>query len=93
MSDQATADAFMKRQLVLAWVTCVVVLLVLAGVALALFLMPPADTLTPEELRSRHRPVVAAAVAGGVAITVLLAILVRHAVRLAGFTFRKEVHE
>ncbi|HVF75397.1 MAG TPA: hypothetical protein VM938_10145 [Acidimicrobiales bacterium] len=93
MSDQATADAFLRRQLVLTWLAGGVVLLVLAGAALALFLAPPVDAAFPEELRGRYRGFVAVAVAGAVALVVLLAVLVRHAVRLAGFTFRKEVHE
>ena len=93
MSDQATADAFLHRQLVLTWLAGAVVLVVLAAAALALFLAPPVDTPFPEELRGRYRAFVTAAVAGAVALGVLLAVLLRHAVRLAGFTFRKEVHE
>jgi membrane protein YdbS with pleckstrin-like domain len=81
MSDQARADEFLRRQVVLTWVAALVVLVTLSAVALALFLVPAA---------SRAWATAAAAVGAGV-VAVLFAVLLRHAVRLAGFAFRKEL--
>ena len=81
VSDQARADEFLRRQMVLTWVAALVVLVTLSVVALALFLIPAAS-----------RAWATAAAAVGVAVVALLfAVLLRHAVRLAGFAFRREV--
>ncbi len=81
MRDDARADEFLRRQVLLTWVAALVVLVTLTGVALALFLIPAA---------SRTWATAAAAVVVGV-VAVLFAVLLRHVVRLAGFTFRKEM--
>ena len=81
MSDQARADELLRRQVLLTWVSAVVVLVTLSGVALALFLVPAS---------SRAWATAAAAVGAGI-VAVLLAVLVRQAVRLAAFAFRREV--
>ncbi|MDQ3758289.1 MAG: hypothetical protein M3394_10620 [Actinomycetota bacterium] len=81
MSDQSRADEFLRRQLFLTWLAALVVLVTLSGVALALFLIPAS---------SRAWATGAAAVGAGV-VAVLFAVLLRHAVRLAGFAFRREV--
>jgi hypothetical protein len=81
LADEATADAFLRRQLVLTWVTGLVVLVSMAVVALAVFLLPTGSRAW----------VVAAALAGSAALTVLLVVLLRHAVGLARFAFRREV--
>ena len=81
MSDQARADELLRRQVVLTWVAALVVLVTLSGVALALFLIPAA---------SRGWATAAAVVASAV-VAVLFAVLLRHAARLAGFAFRKEM--
>ena len=81
MSDEARADEFLRRQVLLTWVAALVVLVTLSAVALALFLMPAA---------SRTWATVAAAV-GVAVVAVLFAVLLRHVVQLAGFAFRKEM--
>jgi heme A synthase len=81
-TDQATADAFLRKQVVLTALTGAVALAVLAGVALIV-------SWTSE--RSKHIAV-AAIVVALVVLTVALGTLVLHAVRLASFAFRKEVH-
>jgi membrane protein YdbS with pleckstrin-like domain len=81
VTDDARADELFRRQVVLTWVSAVVVLVTLSAVALALFLIPA----------SSRAWATAAAAVGAAVVAVLLAILVRHAVRLAAFTFRREV--
>lgn len=81
-ADQATADAFLRKQVVLTAITGAVALAVLGAVALVV-------SWTSEQ--SKHVAVVAVAVAV-VILTAALGTLVLHAVRLAGFAFRKEVH-
>lgn len=81
MGDEAQADEFLRRQVLLTWVAALVVLVTLSAVALALFLMPAA---------SRAWATAAAAV-GVAVVAVLFAVLLRHVVQLAGFAFRKEM--
>ena len=81
-ADQATADEFLRKQVVLTAVTGVVALAVLGGVWLV---------VAGTSARSKNVAVAAVAVAV-VVLTVALGRLVLHAVRLAGFAFRKEVH-
>lgn len=81
LADQATADAFLRRQLVLTWVAGLVAFTTMAVVALSLHFLPASSTSW----------VVATAAAGSVAVAVVLVVLVGHVVRLAAFVFRKEL--
>jgi hypothetical protein len=75
------AEALLRRQLALVATTAAVLLVLLAAVGVALSL---------SSARSQGWVVGAAVVSSGVAV-VVLAVLVRHVVRLASFAFRKEV--
>lgn len=80
MADHATADHLLRRQLVLTWVSGLVASVTMAGVGLALFLLPAASKAW----------VIGTAAVGSVAVAAVLFVLLRHAVALATFAFRKE---
>jgi hypothetical protein len=81
MTDEARAEEFVRRQVLLLWAAALVVLVTLTGVSLALFLLPATS----------YAWAINATVAGACLVAVLFAVLLRHAVRLAGFAFRKEL--
>lgn len=81
LSDQPVADAFLRRQMVVTSITGLVALLALGGASLVVSLTDGG---------SRGLSLAAVAVAGVVLAGALITVVV-HAVRLAGFAFRKEV--
>lgn len=81
LSDQAVADAFLRRQMVVTSVAGLAGLVALAGAGLVV-------SLTDGGSVGLSIAAVAAAV---VVLTGALITVVVHAVRLAGFAFRKEV--
>lgn len=81
LSDQAVADAFLRRQMVVTALTGLVALVALGGAALVVSLTDGASRAVS----------LAAVVAAGVLLVGALITVVVHAVRLAGFAFRKEV--
>ena len=74
------ADALMRRQLILTWVAGLVASATMALVGLALFFLPATSKAW----------VIGTALAGSVAVAVVLFVLLRHVVVLAGFAFRKD---
>jgi hypothetical protein len=81
LTDQAVADAFLRRLLTLTWVAGLVGFSAMAVVALLANVLPA----------SSRNWVTASAVAGLLAVAGVLIVAVRQTVRLAVFAFRKEL--
>lgn len=81
MHDNATAEAFVRRQLALTWVAGCVALSSMLAVGLLLRFLPAS---------SKHWAVAVASL-GAVAVAVVLVVLIGHVVRLAAFAFRREM--
>lgn len=85
-TDVERSRCLYRRQLILAWVSALVLLAILAGVAVAVFLSAGQGARSPE------RGVVLAAMAAGViGAAAVFVVVVAHALRVATFVLRKEV--